>query len=354
MKCSREMAMLKKIKYVDFWENFDPKNNSFQEIIENMGYKIELSEEPDYLFCSVFGHKALDEKYDNCVKILFAGENLCPDFNLFDYAIGFEYMDFADRYLCCPLFYRCSSELWDAFLSKHCNFRQTLAKKSGFCSFVYSNGNADPIREQFFRKLSKYKKVDSGGRYLNNIGMPNGVEDKIEFESKHKFSIAFENSSHPGYTTEKLISSFAACTVPIYWGDPRIKDVFNPDSFIFVNDFESLDKVVDKIKEIDQDEKQYLKYLAAPALLDPEKFDREKQVKQFGEFIRNIFSQEKEKAFRRNRVVWGKRYPNEMRKAFDALEDKRKQTLIEKIFSTLRKEGLPGVFRRIKEKSKNL
>ena len=348
LKFVMEMVMLLKIKYVDFWENFDPENNSFQEIIENMGYKIELSEKPDYLFCSVFGHKALDEKYDNCVKIFFAGENVCPDFNLFDYAIGFEYMDFADRYLRCPLFYRCPSELWDAFLSKHHNFRQTLSKKSGFCSFVYSNGNADPIREQFFHELSKYKKVDSGGRYLNNIGMPDGVEDKIKFESKHKFSIAFENSSHPGYTTEKLISSFAATTVPIYWGDPRIKDVFNSDSFIFVNDFESLDAVVDKIEEIDRNDELYLKYLAAPALLDPEKFDKEKQKKLLKEFLFNIFRQEKEKAFRRNRVVWGKRYPDEMRRAFDALEDKSRKTVVEKLIYTLRREGLSGLLKQIK------
>lgn len=325
------MAMTLKIKYVDFWENFNSENNFLQEMIENVGYETELSEEPDYLFCSVFGHENLNKKYDNCIKIFFTGENLCPDFNLFDYAIGFEYIDFGDRYLRYPLYYAYGQKLWDALISKHHNLQEKLNKKSDFCSFVYSNGNADPIREQFFRKLSEYKKVNSGGRYMNNIGKPAGVEDKMEFESKHKFSIAFENSSHPGYSTEKLLQSFAAGTVPIYWGDPRIKEVFNQESFIFVNDYESLDKVVDKIMEIDQNDECYLKYLAAPALCDPEKFDREKQVKLFEEFIRNIFNQEKEKAFRRNRIVWGDRYPDEMRRAFDALENKSKKNFLEKL-----------------------
>lgn len=339
-----------KIKYVDFWENFNPKNNLLQEIIENIGCETELSEEPDYLFCSVFGHENLNKKYDNCIKIFFTGENLCPDFNLYDYGIGFEYLNFGDRYLRHPLYYAYPKKLWDTLMIKHCNPHEKLTKKSDFCSFVYSNGKADPIRERFFHKLSEYKKVNSGGRYMNNIGIPNGVANKTEFESKHKFSIAFENSSHPGYSTEKLVQAFAASTVPIYWGDPRIKEVFNSESFIFVNDYESLDEVVDKIKEIDQNDELYLKYLSAPALLDLEKFDREKQVKQFGEFIRNIFSQEKEKAFRRNKVVWGKRYLDEMCRAFDALEDKQNRTLAEKILYNFRKEGLSGVFRRIKEK----
>lgn len=342
--------MVLKIKYVDFWENFDPQNNSFQEIIEKMGYKIELSDNPDYLFSSVFGHENLDKKYDNCVKIFFTGENICPDFNLYDYGIGFDYLDFGDRYLRYPLYYVYPKKLWESFVSKHISPQEKLAKKSGFCSFVYSNGNADPIRERFFQELSKYKKVNSGGRYLNNIGLSEGVKDKIEFESQHKFSIAFENSSHPGYTTEKLIQSFAAGTIPIYWGDPRVKEVFDPESFIFVNDYRSLNAVVDKIKEIDRNDELYLKYLGTPALLDPEKFDKEKQKKLLKEFLFNIFRQEKEKAFRRNRVVWGKRYPDEMRKAFDALEDRANRTLAEKVFYTLRREGLPGIFKRTKEK----
>lgn len=71
-----------------------------------------------------------------------------------------------------------------------------------------------------FEALKKYKKVNSGGRYLNNIGR--AVVDKIQFESRHKFSICFENSSYPGYTTEKIIEAFAAKTIPIYWGNPCV------------------------------------------------------------------------------------------------------------------------------------
>ena len=333
--------MPKKIKYVDWWKDFDPKNNFLQQSIDAAKCETELSEEPEYLICGVFGHEAINKKYDNCVKIFFTGENICPDFNLYDYAIGFEYLDFGDRYLRWPLYYAYGQELWELMMSKHINPQEKLAKKTGFCSFVYSNGKSDPIREQFFRTLSEYKKVDSGGRYMNNIGLPEGVKDKIEFESQHKFSIAFENSSHPGYTTEKLVQSFAAGTVPIYWGDPRVKEVFNPESFIFVNDFDSLDAVVYKIKEINQNDELYLKYLGTPALIDSEISDREKQLLQLASFFYSIFNQDKECAFRRNRECRGELYLNEIRSALQAEQDLKNlenRSLAETIVCTLRKK----------------
>ena len=91
-----------------------------------------------------------------------------------------------------------------------------LSSKTEFCSFVVSNNNASPERDIIFDKLSEYKKVSSGGRYRNHVGGP--VSDKLEFQRKHKFAIAFENCSQPGYSTEKILEAFAARTVPIYWG----------------------------------------------------------------------------------------------------------------------------------------
>ena len=35
---------------------------------------------------------------------------------------------------------------------------------------------------------------------------------------KYKFNICFENSSTPGYVTEKIIQSMYVNSIPIYWG----------------------------------------------------------------------------------------------------------------------------------------
>lgn len=37
-------------------------------------------------------------EYD-CIKIMFIGENIVFDFNVCDYVIGFNYIDFGDCYL---------------------------------------------------------------------------------------------------------------------------------------------------------------------------------------------------------------------------------------------------------------
>ena len=76
-------------------------------------------------------------------------------------------------------------------------------------------------RDELFEYLSQYKLVDSGGRHKNNIG--GSIDDKFLFQQQYKFSIAYENSSTPGYTTEKIIQALAAGTSePIYWGNPEI------------------------------------------------------------------------------------------------------------------------------------
>jgi hypothetical protein len=106
-------------------------------------------------------------------------------------------------------------------------------------SITVSNANRNPVFKELFEALSKYKRVNSGGRWMNNVGGP--VADKMTFDRRHKFSIACENSASPGYTTEKLVQAFAAKTIPIYWGDPLVSRVFNTKAFINVNDFASVD-----------------------------------------------------------------------------------------------------------------
>ena len=212
-----------RINFVDFWDDFVPETSLFYQLLSEK-YEIELSATPDYLFCSAFGDEHL--KHD-CVKIFYTGENQCPDFNLYDYAIGFERMTLGDRYFRLPIYYLYAND-FAAMQAKH--VIENLDGKGDFCSFVYSNNNASPHREQFFDKLNEYKTISSGGRHRNNVGGP--VADKLQFQLTHKFSIAFENSSYPGYCTEKLVQSFAARTIPIYWGDPQVDESFNEGAFI--------------------------------------------------------------------------------------------------------------------------
>ncbi len=295
-----------KIKFVDFWDTFNPEDNLFIQLLKDK-YEIELSEQPDYLFFSVFGDENLS--YD-CVKIFYTGENQSPDFNLCDYAIGYDYLSFGDRYIRFPYYYFALPEV-DKVLGRDRTFTsENLALKTDFCSFVYSNNYASPEREEFLLKLSEYKKVSSGGKYKNNVGGP--VVDKLKFQLVHKFSIAFENASRTGYTTEKLLESFAAQTIPIYWGDPLIGLVFNEDTFINCHNYSSFDEVIERVKQIDADNTLYLKMMQNPILINTSD-TREHKVEQLRLFLWNIFDQPISLAVRYSRYYWQARNIKKMR-----------------------------------------
>lgn len=262
-----------KIKFVDFWGDFNPRFNFIINTLKK-NYEVILSDSPDYLFFSTFGYSHLE--YD-CVKIMFVGENIVPDFNLCDYALGFDFLDFGDRYMRLPLFL-VRDNFKELSIAKKIIPEDVLKRK--FCSVVVSNAQvSNPIRERFFRLLSEYKQVDSGGRLWNNVGGP--VVDKQKFISGYKFNIAFENSSVRGYTTEKIMDAMIANTLPVYWGNPWVGRDFNERSFVDVSSFSSLEKAVEYIVELDTDDVRYLEIMKEPWVNDSFIFNWEKRLNEF-------------------------------------------------------------------------
>lgn len=181
---------------------------------------IEDEKAPDYVFYSVFETAHIN--YD-CVRIFVTGENVRADFNFADYGITFDYLIFEDRHLRYP-FYLESEGFKSCVEAQNSNLVENAGAKNalnrGFCSFVVSNGKADPRRDEVFERLSAYKFVASGGKYRNNVG--GRVGDKRAFLAGYKFNIAFENSQTSGYVTEKIFDAKAAGSVPIYFGCPKV------------------------------------------------------------------------------------------------------------------------------------
>jgi hypothetical protein len=294
-----------KINYAGQLDDFDVKNNRWYNILKKY-YHIEISANPEYCFYNNF---EIEEhfKYD-CVKIYWTGENLTPDFNLCDYAVGFDYIGFEDRYIRFPLWL----DYW-RFHHPHDNGQYRIVRKQGtrdkFCSFVVSNGKGDPMRELLFDKLAEYKKVDSGGRYRNNIGGP--VTDKIEFASNYKFAIAAENVSQSGYTTEKILEAFVSGTVPIYWGDPNVINEFNPVAFINCHDFNNIEEIVNHVKMIDNDDILYNQMLNAPILNDNKYIQNKYQ--ELEDFTRAIIETPLTKARKNSQYLWKADYNQKMK-----------------------------------------
>ena len=269
-----------KIDFSDFWGGFDKTDNYFYNLLKEE-FDVEISSNPDYLFFSLFGQS--HQRY-NCKKIFYTGENIAPPLGYCDYSFSFDYLDDTRNYRL-PHYL-----LYDGYyeLALEKQIDESLAKRK-FCNFVVSNGECQQ-RNRFFEKLSKYKKVDSGGRFANNIGY--AVPDKRKFQSEYKFSIAFENNAyrpqHPGYTTEKIMEPMTVNSIPLYWGNPLIGKEFNTESFINFYDFKSEDDMIDYIVELDKDDTRYLKMLNKP-WLDGYNIPDNNKIENIKSFLYKIF-----------------------------------------------------------------
>lgn len=251
--------ILKKIKidFCDFWGGFEKANNYFYNLLSK-DFDVEISSDPDFLFYSVFGSSHLSYK---CTKIFFSGENIGPNFNNCDYSMCHDFIN-DERHYRLPLYILTGGyyELIDKSVDDSLPYRK-------FCNFIVSNG-ACSIRNKFFEKLSKYKKVDSGGRFMNNMKFL--VGDKLKFQSDYKFSMAFENDAYrtnrDGYTTEKILQPMIVNSIPIYWGNELINKDFNTKSFINYHDFNSEDDIINYIIHLDKNDDEYMKVMREPWL----------------------------------------------------------------------------------------
>lgn len=309
-----------KLKYVGTFEGFNEKQNLIYDILVGKGYDVQICEDADYVICDVFG----ENPYEFCkypqVRIMYNGENFIPDFNLIDYAICPYPVQFQDRVFHLPT---CvwPQKHWLSLPNKDRNYsREFLDQKEYFACFISSHESEYGIRGSFFKKLCEYKRVESPGTYLNN--MPNGEtvswmdESKATFQRKCKFTLCFESTSHRGFVTEKLMDAFYSDTIPVYYGDPDATTIFNKNAFINCTDYESFDAVIEKIKELDQDDEKFLEMMRQPILVDPEYPAR--VVQEMEDYVCHIFEQPLEKAYRRSRVFHPKRYDDYLARAVDS------------------------------------
>jgi len=234
-----------RVKFVDFWEGFDPERNYFTDLIGD-AVAVEISDRPEVVFFSSFGRE--HEKFPDAMKVFYTGENVRPNRMECDYSIGFDHLG-SLRHFRWPLY------------NLYPRREVDCGNRSGFCSIVVSNPNSF-LRLRFAERLDRRRPVAYGGKVRNNVGGPIG--SKLDFISRYRFNIAFENSSYPGYTTEKLFEAKLAGCIPIYWGDPRVSEDFDPDAFIDLSTFPSWDACIEHILEVDDDPSLSARYIGTP------------------------------------------------------------------------------------------
>jgi GR25 family glycosyltransferase involved in LPS biosynthesis/glycosyltransferase involved in cell wall biosynthesis len=261
------------VAFCDWWEieygggTFNLHDNFFVNLIKThvdsdvVVTTVSPSQNPDVLFYSVFGQS--NGAYRAGRKVFYAGEPVSHRADA-DFNITFDSSNAINTRL----------PLWVCYFDHAIltpNRFPPITKREKFCSYIATNPRAN--RETFVEQLSsQYKRVDCGGKHLNNIGgaIPPGTNasGKIEHNKQYKFAIAFENTQYPGYVTEKICDVYKSGCIPIYWGTPDIIKDFNPSTFINANDFPNFDALIDHIRRVDCDDALYASYFKDPVLSD--------------------------------------------------------------------------------------
>jgi hypothetical protein len=306
-----------KINFKYFGPVFNPENNFFTNLLRDM-YDVEISNNPDYLFYSVYPDitgevKDLSKKGDfikkispylyillrkvyskfkilitqnkplvpkgNFVKLFCGSEHNKPNMEECDWAFSTHFEDQMNnaRYMRIPLVISNDYQLKDFGippLNKKINFNKIKQEKRKFCNFIYSQ--EIPKRNELFKLINNYKRVDSPGRCMTNMPPIKGnsakqsrlsynwVLDKLDFLKEYKFTIAFENFPGSGWVTEKLTHPMLVNSIPIYVGHEDVSKEFNTKSFINYNDFKNMKEFIDFIIKVDNDDKLYEKILNEP------------------------------------------------------------------------------------------
>lgn len=279
------------IDFIDFWPDFLKHDNYFFNLLSSK-YQVAICEtDPDIVFMSCYSIHKVRYQNHRCKKIFFSGENKglqCVSDGRwadvpFEYDLTLTFDETANKNIYLPLFVifinwfnvphehdRDISFLadLDSLLQPLEDSQALLDTKTKGCCFLAKNPTAI-MRNDFCREVQKQLHVDCAGPVLNNCEMIGGRGDqiqKIDFIRQYKSIIAFENSKHPGYLTEKILHGVCTQCVPIYWGADRVFEYFNENNVILVTDVKDWPAAIQRLKQILESDDQYLSMVSEPAL----------------------------------------------------------------------------------------
>jgi len=293
------------VAFSEMWGGFNWNNNFFTDALrqecKNLDIQIRgveyesIDYKPDVIIFGIFTNTT--KKWKNVPssipKIFFSAENWgIPTEDGFDLYLT-PYRTDNDKYMRLPTWmifidwFNESLDLTTININDNPNrmplklamssHSKSFNEREDFCAFVVSNP-VSQFRNEAFKALNSYKKVNSGGELYNNIGgrlelkyPGGGCGDipKYNFFLKHKFSLSFENSQASGYITEKLLHAKMAGCIPLYWGDTDTD--FVPGSFINLSQLSSPEQIVKVVQKLEENPEMCAKIAATPILNEEKK-----------------------------------------------------------------------------------
>lgn len=262
-----------KLCFIGYLKECNPLENRLftNELISNKYDFVIDKNNPDYVFVGSYGDiLANTAAYNNCVKIWYIEEPFSPNFTFFDYCIDFDPYDYGGRNIFYP---DCLHNMTIPNPPSIEEARVIAKEKTIFCSMIFAHETHDGMRKKYYDIISKYKRVESAGTYLNNqdggkaVGYENGDGSKFDLQKKCKFDLCIQTLNFDWFINEKIVHCIVNNTIPIFYGTDKVKQIFNPKRFIFVEDYKDEEELLNYIKKIDEDDELYAQIISEDPLV---------------------------------------------------------------------------------------
>ena len=185
------------IAFVDYWKHpnsFDPQNNFFLHLLQQIfeGVIVSEPEDADVIFSLGFGFDY--SRFKDCIRIQYSGENVRPNLKVFDYSLTFDFDSYDGKNFRFPLWvmhidwFKVGTYgnpeylIPENYLYGDNEFN--IKDKNKFCSIVFGRGVQNRI--DAINTLNQYKNVDVYGKYQNCMVLPDGEKQKMDLISNYK------------------------------------------------------------------------------------------------------------------------------------------------------------------------
>jgi hypothetical protein len=258
--------MALKVAFTDLWPRADPEVTFLLRALrETTPAVVTAPEDAELLFFSVFGSQNAGFVG---TKVQYSGENTRPRWSATDFHIGCNHLD-DRRHVRFPFY---AAAMVDPQWSAPSLESGPAWRDREFCLLLTSHETGRRVAA--YDAISRYRPVTSAGSVRRTVHPPDleprdgkWRPSKLRYQQNFRFTIAYEHTAAPGYTSEKLLDALLARSIPIYCGNPRVDDDVYPDCFINASDFDDLDALVEHVRRVDTDEGLAHSYLAREEFL---------------------------------------------------------------------------------------
>ncbi|GMR63141.1 hypothetical protein PMAYCL1PPCAC_33336 [Pristionchus mayeri] len=143
-------------------------------------------------------------------------------------------------------------------LEKIVNLSRLAGKSKSAAWFVSHCTTTNSRREDLVVKMKKYISVDIYGNCLNGMNCPRGAKCEDMLDDDYHFYLAFENSVCTDYITEKVWNQgYGRDIVPIVLKRSIVANRLPPNSYLAVDDFETLQELAERMSYLMKNKSAY-------------------------------------------------------------------------------------------------